>query len=104
MALPSKFVQHYMANVILVQYLIASHAEVWTSQFWWKFYQELIVTIVQGSANSRPTLQGFLQQFREKAHGQNWKKMIDLTLKLGEIHDIEHNKGSKIYPQYQVIF
>ena len=30
-------------------------------------------------------------------------KMIDLTSKLGEINDIEHNKGSKIYPQYQVI-
>ena len=30
-------------------------------------------------------------------------KMIDLTSKLGEINDIEHNKGSKIYPQNQVI-
>ena len=29
--------------------------------------------------------------------------MIDLTAKLGEIKDIEHNKGSKIYPQNQVI-
>ena len=29
--------------------------------------------------------------------------MIDLTAKLGEINDIEHNKGSKIYPQNQVI-
>ena len=33
----------------------------------------------------------------------NWEKMIDLTSKLGEINDIEHNKGSKIYPQNQVI-
>ena len=32
---------------------------------------------------------------------QNWGK--DLTSKLGEINDIEHNKGSKIYPQNQVI-
>ena len=34
------------------------------------------------------------------------EKMIDLTAKLGEINhnnDIEHNKGSKIYPQNQVI-
>ena len=31
------------------------------------------------------------------------KKMIDLTAKLGEINDIEHNKGSKRYPQNQVI-
>ena len=30
-------------------------------------------------------------------------KMIDLTSKLGEINDIEHYKGSKIYPQNQVI-
>ena len=29
--------------------------------------------------------------------------MIDLTSKYGEINDIEHIKGSKIYPQYQVI-
>ena len=31
------------------------------------------------------------------------KKIIDLTSKLGEINDIEHNKGSKLYPQNQVI-
>ena len=39
----------------------------------------------------------------EKAPGLNKEKMIDLTAKLGEINDIEHNKGSKIYPQNQVI-
>ena len=41
-----------------------------------------------------------------KGPGQNWEKMTDLTSKLGEINDIEdieHNKGSKIYPQNQVI-
>ena len=35
-----------------------------------------------------------------------WPKLgknIDLTSKLGEINDIEHYKGSKIYPQNQVI-
>ena len=50
---------------------------------------------------SRPldkSLQGFFQQF-----GQNWEKIIDLTSKFGEINDIEHNKGSKIYHQNQVI-
>ena len=47
--------------------------------------------------------QGFFQQFWEKAPGQNWEKMIDLTSKLGEINDIEHYKGSKIYLQNQVI-
>ena len=29
--------------------------------------------------------------------------MIDLTAKLEEINDKEHNKGSKIHPQNQVI-
>ena len=29
--------------------------------------------------------------------------MIDLTAKLGEINNVEHNKGSKIHPQNQVI-
>ena len=43
------------------------------------------------------------QQFWEKTPGQNWEKMIDLTSKLEEINDIEHNMGSKIYPQNQVI-
>ena len=48
-------------------------------------------------------IQGFLQQFWEKAPVQNWEKMIALTSKLGPINDIEHNKDSKIYPQNQVI-
>ena len=43
------------------------------------------------------TSQGLFQQFWEKAPCQNWEKMIDLTSKLGEINDIEHYKGSKIY-------
>ena len=38
--------------------------------------------------------QGFFQQFWEKAPGQNWEKTIDLTAKLGEINDIEHNNIS----------
>ena len=41
-------------------------------------------------------IQGFFLQFWEKAPGQNWEKMVDLTSKLGEIKDIEHNKDSKI--------
>ena len=47
--------------------------------------------------------QGLFQQFWEKAPGQNCEKKINLTSKLGEINDIEHNKGSKIYTQNQVI-
>ena len=34
-----------------------------------------------------------------KGPWQELGKMIDLTAKLGEINGIEHNKGSKIYPQ-----
>ena len=36
-----------MANLMLVQCVIASHAEVWTCQFWWKFYQ---VQVPEGTA------------------------------------------------------
>ena len=49
------------------------------------------------------TLPGFFQQFWERAPDQNWEKMINLTTKLGETYDTEHNKDSKIYPQNQVI-
>ena len=45
----------------------------------------------------------FPSNFGKKDPGQNWEKMIDLTSKLGEINDIEHNKGSKIYLQNEVI-
>ena len=46
--------------------------------------------------------QGFFLQFREKAPGRNWEKMVDFTSKLGEINDIEHNEGTKIYSRNQV--
>ena len=60
--------------------------------------QTSICLTVPLAANSElQTQQGFFQQFGEKAPGQNWGKMIDLTSKLGEINDIECNKGSKIY-------
>ena len=49
-------------------------------------------------------LQGFFPVILEKkAPVQNWEKMIDLPSKLGEINDIEHYKGNKIYPQNQVV-
>ena len=41
--------------------------------------------------------------FLRKGPWPNWGKMIDLTAKLGEINDIEHNMGSKIFCQNQVI-
>ena len=48
-------------------------------------------------------VQGLFQHFLEKAPGQKWEKKINLKSKLGEINDIEHYKGSKIYTQNQVI-
>ena len=36
-----------MANLMLIQCVFASHAEAWTCQVWWKFYQELTMTMVQ---------------------------------------------------------
>ena len=47
-----------MANLMLVQCLIASHAEVWTFQFWWKFYQELTETMVQFPEDMAVSTQG----------------------------------------------
>ena len=47
-----------MANLMLVQCVIASHAEVWTCQFWWKFYQELTVTMVQVPEGTAVSTQG----------------------------------------------
>ena len=35
MALPSKLCAALHGNLMLVQCVIASHAEVWTSQSWW---------------------------------------------------------------------
>ena len=47
-----------MVNLMLVQCVIASHAEVWTCQFWWKFYQELTVTMVQVREETEMSSQG----------------------------------------------
>ena len=47
-----------MANLMLVQCVIASRAEVWTCQFWWKFYQELTVTMVQVAEGTTESTQG----------------------------------------------
>ena len=47
-----------MANLMLVQCVIASHAEIWTCQFWWKFYQELTMTMVQVPEGTAVSTQG----------------------------------------------
>ena len=44
--------------LFLVQCVIASHAEVWTWQFCWKFYQELTVTMVQVPEGTEVSTQG----------------------------------------------
>ena len=52
---------------------------------------------------SKKKYKGLFQAVLGKGLWLNWEKMIDLTAKLGEINDIEHNKGSKIYLQNQAI-
>ena len=47
-----------MANLMLVQCVITSHAGVWTCQFWWKFYQELTETMVQFAEGMAVSTQG----------------------------------------------
>ena len=55
-----------MTNIMLVQCVIASHAEVWTCEFWWKFYQELTVTMVQVPEGTAVSTQGqYYVQYRE---------------------------------------
>ena len=41
-----------MTNLKLVQCVIASHVEVWTCQFWWELYEDLTVTMPEGTALS----------------------------------------------------
>ena len=43
-----------------------------------------------------PSKPGLFQQFWEKGPWPKLGKMIDLTSKLGQINNIEHNKDSKM--------
>ena len=63
-----------------------------------KTFQSIIVDIFLPISFN--VCSGLFQQFWEKAPGQNCEKNDRLHIK---INDIEHNKGSKIYPQNQVI-
>ena len=56
-----------MVNLMLVQCVIASHAEVWTCQFWWKFYQELTDTMIQVPEGTDVSTQG--QQYVQEKEG-----------------------------------
>ena len=48
----------FKLNLMLIQCVIASHAEVWTCQFWWEFYQDLTVTMVQVPEGMAASTQG----------------------------------------------
>ena len=61
-----------MANLMLVQCVIASHTEVWTCQFGWKFYKELTVTMVQ-------VLEGTVRQCQLKVNIMSNIKKVMLT-------------------------
>ena len=50
-----------------------------------------------------PDKAGLFQAILWKCPWPKLEKMIDLKAKFGEINDIEHNKGSKIYPQNQAV-
>ena len=66
MALPQCYVQHYMANLMLVQCVFASHAEVWTCQFGWELYQELTVTKVRSQKEQQCQLKVNILSQRKK--------------------------------------
>ena len=58
-----------MANLMLVQCVIASHAEVWACQFWLKFYQELSVTMAQVAEGTAVSPQGqLMSNGRKEGH------------------------------------
>ena len=51
--------------------MIASHAEVWTCQFWCEFYQELTVTMVQVPDDMAVSMQGqHYVEYKEGHAGQ----------------------------------
>ena len=58
MALPSKLCAALHGQSMLVKCVIARPAEVWTCQFWWKFYQELTVTMQQVPEGTAVSTQG----------------------------------------------
>ena len=59
--------------------------------------------VVVSVLNVSDKFPGLFQAILGKDPWPKLGKMIDITSKLGEINDIEHNKGCKIYPQNQVI-
>ena len=48
----------FKLDLMLIQCVIASHAEVWACQFWREFYQELTVTMVQVQEGTAVSTQG----------------------------------------------
>ena len=58
MALPLKFFAALYSQSNVGFCVIAHHAEVWTCQFWWEFYQELTVTMVQVPEGTIVSTQG----------------------------------------------
>ena len=63
----------------------------------WRFKVNHLKGYTKTDGTSAAT--GLFPAILGKGPWPNWGKMIDLTSKLGEINDIEHIKGSKLYPQ-----
>ena len=93
------YVQNYMVNLMLVQCVIASHAEVWTFQFWWKFYQELSVTMLRVPVGTAVSPQG--QHYGQyKGHADQRRSF---KLSSGWLHfEFLTSQASKLY--YLVAF
>ena len=76
--------QHYIANLMLAQCVIAGHAEVWNRQFWWEFYQELIVTMVQVPEGT-PVVSTQGQHYAQQKEGHADQRR-SFKLSLGQVH------------------
>ena len=61
-----------MANLMLVQCVIARHAEVWTCQLCRKFYHELSVTMVQVPEGTAVSTQG--QHYVQQKEGHAYQR------------------------------
>ena len=69
-----------------------------------QYFSDIIHALIQRRETEGSEPLGLFPAILRKARlARIGKKMIDLKSKLGEINDIEHNKGSKTFPPNQVI-
>ena len=88
--------QHYMANLMLVQCVITIDAEVWTCQFWWKFYRKLTETIVQFQEGMAVSTQGQHYAQKKECHADQRRS---LKLSPGCLHFVNWTISSCLASQ-----